>query len=249
MTSRLWSTLVVAFLFVGLVGGTAAGTASGVEPDRVVMDVAVEADGDARWRVAYRFRLSDENASAAFEELKASVEQNASAYRERLAARMERTVRAAENETGREMAVTDANVDLSTSDGGSTGVVKLSVTYERLAAVEDGRLTVTEPFASGFETDYRFTLRGPDGYRLTSVAPEPASRDDGRATWSAGSNLSGFEATLTSESGTTATVSDGSDGAVTGETTGDASSRDGAGFGLLVAILAIVAMGLGRVQT
>ncbi|PSQ10426.1 hypothetical protein BRC93_09425 [Halobacteriales archaeon QS_5_70_15] len=142
------------------------------------------------------------------------------------------------------MTVSAASVDLSTADDGTTGLVELSATYEGLAAVEDGRLTVAEPFASGFETDYRFTLRGPDGYRLADAAPEPAAVEDGRATWAAGSDLSGFEATFVPESGAAAENSDGTSG--TDGTTGDASSGDGPGLGpvAVLAALAVATAGL-----
>lgn len=144
--------------------------------------VALDEDGSAELTLALSYDLRDDDQRAAFEAL----QDDASArdrVRTRFGNRLASVAADVENATGREMVVSDASVDLSTTDGGSTGVVELSVTYEGLAAVEDGRLTVTEPFASGFETDYRFVLRGPDGYQLTSVAPEPASRDDGRATW------------------------------------------------------------------
>jgi hypothetical protein len=67
VTGRLSVALIVALRFAGAVGGTTTGNTGVVEPDRVVLDAAVEADGDARWRIAYRFRLSDENGTAALD--------------------------------------------------------------------------------------------------------------------------------------------------------------------------------------
>lgn len=229
---------VVALVGLLVVGAAVPASAHSGEDSSFV--VALHEDGSAELTLTLTYDLADEDDRAAFEALQddaSARERVRTRFRDRLAA----VAADAENATGREMAVTDASVALSTTHDGATGVVELSATYEGLAAVENGRLTVTEPFASGFETDHRFTLRAPDGYRLASVGPEPASQEDGRVTWSGGNDLSGFEATLTAQSGATAT--DGSDEAVAG-TTGDASSGAGAGFGLLAALLAVGIAGL-----
>ncbi|MEF8906175.1 MAG: hypothetical protein V5A29_19985, partial [Haloarculaceae archaeon] len=184
MTSRLSATLFVAVLLAGAVNGAATGATDGVEPDRVVMDVDVRADGDARWRVAYRFRLSDENASTAFEELRASIEENTSAHRERFATRMNRTVRAAENATGREMAV--RNVSVRTSREGLTeyGVVTYRFRWTGFAAVSGDRLVVGDALEALY-IDRKTTLvvSWPDGYRASTVEPAADRRRDDSVAW------------------------------------------------------------------
>ncbi len=69
---------------------------------------------------------------------------------------MQTVVDQASNETGRSMTVTDASVDVESSNG--VGAVTLSVAWENLAAVEGDQLTMTEPFASGFEPNRTFTV-------------------------------------------------------------------------------------------
>lgn len=230
-------------VLVGLLVAGAAVPASAQSSEGSSFVVALDEDGSAELTLTLAYDLEDDDQRAAFE----SLQDDASArdrVRTRFGNRLASVAADAENATDREMTVSDASVDLSTADGGSTGVVELSATYEGLAAVDDGRLTVTEPFASGFETDYRFELRGPEGYRLASVAPAPAAREDGTATWAAGADLSGFEATFAPQSSGMETTADGSGGTVAGGSTGDASSGDGNGFGLVVALLAVVATGL-----
>lgn len=236
---RLCAVALVGLLVAGAAApANAAVPASAQSSEGSSFVVALNADGSAELRLTLAYDLRDDDQRAAFESLRED-ESSRDRVRTRFGNRLTAVAADAENATGREMAVTGAGVELSTADG-STGVVVLSATYEGLAAVDDGRLTVTEPFASGFETDYRFTLRGPEGYRLISVAPEPAAREDGTATWGAGSDLSGFEATFSSGAGGTATAADGSGEATAGGT----SSGDGAGFGLLVALLAVGTLGL-----
>lgn len=184
MTNRLSAALVVALLFAGAVGGTAAGDTGVVEPDRVILDVAVEVDGDARWRVAYRFRLSDENATAAFEELRADVEENTSAYRERFAARMNRTARAAENATGREMAVRNVSVRTSREELTEYGVVTYRFRWVGFAAVPGSRLVAGDALDALY-IDRRTTLvvSWPDGYRASAVEPGADRRRGDSVAW------------------------------------------------------------------
>lgn len=184
MTGRLSTVLLVALLLVGAVGGTAAGDTDGVEPDRVVMDVAVGADGDARWRVAYRFRLGTENATTAFEAFRASVEENTSAYRERFAARMNRTVRAAENATGREMAVRNVSVRTSRDELTEYGVVTYRFRWTGFAAVSGDRLIAGDALEALY-IDRRTTLvvSWPDRYRASAVEPGADRRHDESVAW------------------------------------------------------------------
>jgi hypothetical protein len=91
------------------------------------------------------------------------------------------------------MSVTD--VDIAFETDGGTGMVRLTATWEGLAATDGDRLTVAEPFASGFEPERTFVVDVPEGYAVDGAAPEPDERTDGRLVWTAGSDLSGFEVT------------------------------------------------------
>jgi hypothetical protein len=188
------------------------------------MEAAVEADGDARWRVACRFRLSDENATAAFEELRADVEANAAAYRERFADRMGRTVRAAENATGREMAVRNVSVRTSREELTAYGVVTYRFRWTGFAAVSGDRLLVGDAL-EGLYLDRRTTLvvARPDGYRASGVEPEADRRHEDSVAWIGPTEFDSGEPRLVLEpgpavdgtaaaSGTTATNAGGTTG-------------------------------------
>ncbi|PSQ10424.1 hypothetical protein BRC93_09415 [Halobacteriales archaeon QS_5_70_15] len=234
MRCRLWPAAFAVLLLVGAAGGPAAGVGGGlgaeggtgaeVDPDRVVMEAAVEADGDARWRVAYRFRLSDENATAAFEAFRADVEANAAAYRERFADRMGRTVRAAENATGREMAVRNVSVRTSREELTAYGVVTYRFRWTGFAAVSGDRLLVGDAL-EGLYLDRRTTLvvARPDGYRASGIEPVADRRHEDSVAWIGPTEFGSGEPRLVLEpdpavdgtaaaSGTTATNAGGTTG-------------------------------------
>lgn len=170
---------------------TAVAPVAGQDDAEPAFVVEVHADGSAAVSVRSTFDLTTEAEREAFQSLvdDERVQQDAAG---RFLDRLRPVASGAANATGREMAVTDATVDLRRTADGETGVVTLSVTWAGLAAVEGDRLVVTEPFASGFAPDRPFVLRAPDGYEVTSAAPEPAATARAEATWTAGADLSGF---------------------------------------------------------
>lgn len=217
----------------------AAAAQSSAEPSLVV---DLQDGGDAVVALTLTYDLETDDERAAFRTLQNDSEARADA-RERFRSRMAAVASDAGNATGREMSVTDAAVDVAVSDDGQVGVVELSVTWTDLAAVEGDRLVVTEPFASGFEPDRPFSVRGPDGHRLAGATPAPADDGANAATWEAGTDLAGFEATFApADEGGTPTASDG-DGTA-GEDGGDGGDGGGVGppgFGAGVALLALLA--------
>jgi hypothetical protein len=217
-------------LCVALISSATAVPAAAAEHDDEQFLVELDAEGDADLTVTYTYDLETDSERAAFEELESNetVRQEAAS---RFQNRMQGVADRASNETGRSMSVTDVNIEVASNDG--VGIVTLSVAWENLAAVEGEQLTVTEPFASGFEPNRTFTVAGPDGYEITSTNPSPDDSSEGSVTWSAGTSLDGFEV-----------VAEGSD-----STTTDGSDADGAGFGVAVAVSAVVATALARRRT
>lgn len=201
--------LLIGLVIVATAGAVTAPVAaqSAAEPAFVV---DLRADGSAVVSVRSTFDLTTEAELAAFralEEDQQARDDAAARFLDRL-----RTVAAdAENATGRDMRVTDVRLDLRRTADNETGVITLSATWTGLAAVSGETLTVTEPFASGFEPDRRFVLRAPAGYTVAGVSPEPASRDTASATWDAGTDLTGFEVVLEPAAPTT-TESEGQPG-------------------------------------
>ncbi|MFB6142128.1 MAG: DUF4897 domain-containing protein [Halorientalis sp.] len=186
--------LVVAGVLVAAVGPAAA-TQSG-PTEGLTVDLA--ADGSAEVTLVLTYDLDSENESDAFRALaddQAARERFARRFRQRIG----RVAADAANETGRQMRITNASLAVRTA--GDTGVVELSVTWRGLAAVADGTVTLTEPFASGYAADQQVRVVAPEGYELTSVTPEPDARTATTATWDRGSDLSGLEVVATESSG------------------------------------------------
>jgi PGF-CTERM protein len=217
--------LLVAIAAIGAVVCLAGTAGAGAAEDPGTFVVTLEDEGTATLEITSRFDLGDESRREAFrsiEDDQEATDQYAADWTEQLNIVAEN----ASDKVGREMTVRDASVSTSTTDGGDVGVVTVTVTWENLAAVDGNELTVTEPFASGFEPDREFTLVAPEGYVLTSVEPEPTSKDTEEATWNGGSSLEGFQVTATG----------------TDDSSGGSSLP---GFGLTVAVLGIlVAAGL-----
>ncbi|WP_313692577.1 helix-turn-helix transcriptional regulator [Halorarum halobium] len=166
-------------------GGFASFLQTGdVDPDGVSLRAHVSSNGTAEWRIAYRIRLDDENATAAFESLREDVEANRSAYGDQFAARMRSTVAAAENATGREMAVRNVSVTAERDPFQDFGVVAYTFTWEGFAGVEGDRLVAGDALAGLFlDAGTDLTVTWPDGYEVRSVDPAADERTDGSVTW------------------------------------------------------------------
>lgn len=179
--------------------------------------VALAEDGSAEVTVTYTFDLTDDARQAAFEELRDN-ETAAQSFEDRFRVQLQGVASDAGNATGREMSITDVDVAFETD--GETGIVWLTATWDGLAGVDGEQLTVTEPFASGFEPERTFAVVLPEGYTVDSVTPEPESSDDSDG-----------------DGGT-----DGDDGTASDD---DASNGEsGPGFGPVVAVLAVLGVAL-----
>lgn len=158
--------------------------------------VELEPDGDATVALVLTYDLADSDDETAFERLHENAGNATARFEERIAGIADRTTAA----TGREMAVANATVEASTTDG--TGVVRVSASWTNLAAVDGDRLVVSEPFAGEFRPDRPFVLVAPDGYAITDATVDPDAmtpvEETGPATaeWTAGTDLSGFSATI-----------------------------------------------------
>lgn len=223
--TRIGGLLLCALLVSSLAAAPASATSEHPEEEFLV---ELDGEGNADVSVTSTYDLETDSERAAFEELRT----NETAQEERLTKfrnRMEMVAADAGNTTGRDMTVDDASIDFSTANGGDTGVVMLSVTWNGLAALEGDRLVVTEPFASGFEPDRPFTVRWPDGYDRGDTVPTPATSTETSATWDAGTEFESFSLTVTGSS-----TSPESDSAAT--------DGSGSGFGVTAVIAALAAV-------
>ena len=213
-------------LVVGLLASAgAAGADDHTEPSLVV---DLDAAGDAEVTLTLVFDLDDADERQAFEALEGDADVREE-FRERFEDRTATVAEEASEATGREMAVSEAEIDLESND--RRGVVELSVEWEALAAVEGETVTVTEPFASGFAPEQRFEIVGPDGYAVTDVSPAADDRGDDRLGWDAGTTIEGTNVTF---------VADGAN--TTPEAESELDAEDQPGFGVVASLGALLAV-------
>lgn len=232
--NRLAAVLVGALVLgAGLATPAAAGAPTQSTAPALVVEVAT--DGSAVLTLRLTYDLDGDDERAAFDSLRNdtdALDRTESAFRSRMAA----VAADVSNRTGRDVRVTSADVSVSTT--GSTGVVSLSATWSALAAVEGERIVLSEPFASGFAPERRFSVVGPEGYAPVEISPTPAEVDGAAATWANGTDLTGFSVTF-APAGSAGEATDDADGR------GDGIATPGQpGFGPLVALAAVVTGGL-----
>ena len=191
----LVTAIVSALLFAG-VGPVAAQS----QQDSPALVVDVADDGDVDLTIVMTYDLANESDHEAFETLQTD-EEALAALESRFADRMDGIATATATRVDRDVVATDEAVELATSD--DTGIVRLSVTLENLAAVEDGRLVLTEPFASGFATDRPVVVHAPAGYEVADVSPTPTDQTEGTLTWESNTAFGGFELVLEPSDGIT----------------------------------------------
>jgi hypothetical protein len=156
-----------------------------IQADGVLLRVDVDADGDASWTVEYRIRLVDDNRTAAFESLRRDVRRNGSRYRDQFADRMRRTTAAAENATGREMAVRNVSASAGTQQlGRGYGVVSYRFEWTGFARVDGDRVVVGDALAGLFlDAGTSLVVVPPDEYEVDAVEPEPDRVRERAVTW------------------------------------------------------------------
>lgn len=153
-------------------------------------------DGSAQVSILMVYHLDTDDERLAFQTLQNDSEARADA-RDRFTSRMSTVASDASTAIGRQMTVSEAAIDLSVSDDGSLGIVRLSVAWSNFAGLNDGELVVTEPLASGLQIDRQVVMTLPDGYTVMSVTPEADAVSDGRLVWRPGTDFSGFELVAT----------------------------------------------------
>ncbi|QZX98231.1 helix-turn-helix transcriptional regulator [Halobaculum rubrum] len=158
-----------------------------IAADTVVLRAEIAPDGDARWRIAYRIELSDENRTAAFESLQADIRENTSAYVARFEGRMGTTVAAAENATGREMAASNFSVTAQRNPFPTStdyGVVAYTFTWEGFAATQGQRVVAGDALAGLYlDSGTVLTIAWPEEYDARSVSPPADQRSETAVTW------------------------------------------------------------------
>lgn len=167
----------------GAVGGPAA--QADLDPDTTLLDVALQPDGDAIWTVSYRIRLDDENTTAAFRSIKADIAEDPGNYSAAFERRMTRTVRAAENATGRQMALRNLTVSARNETlPQPTGVIVYRFEWTNFAVQAGERLRAGDAIDQLYlDASTQLAIGWPADYHLTSVTPPTTRTDSDEVVW------------------------------------------------------------------
>ena len=198
MTARSLAAVVV-FLccFVVTSGALAAGTApdranSETEggqdsllgqvdgADQVVMEIGLQSDGSARWRIESRIRLDDEAATEGFERTRDRIEADSKAFRANFTEGIRATATTAEQDTGRVMVVENISVSAEREQlPQEYGIVVFEFRWYGFAETKE-TLRAGDAL-DGLFLDNKTTLlmSWPANATLAEASPEP---DDGRDT-------------------------------------------------------------------
>ncbi len=174
---------------IALVGGSAVALDGGdddeFDPDELVLDVAIGADGTANWTIEHRYRLADDAEEEAFDELATDIADDEEAYLDRFLERMGSTVETAETETNRDMSISDARVETERRTlPQSYGIVRYEFTWHGFAYSEGDRLRAGDAVGGLFldeNTNLRF--RWDDDWSVDAVSPTPDEERDNAVTW------------------------------------------------------------------
>jgi hypothetical protein len=243
LRSGLACVLTILFLTSGIAAGAEVGitpqpaAAADIEYDTTLLRVDFQEDGDARWTIEYRVDLNDENATDAFEALREDIRANRSEFEGAFTDRMNRTAQAAENTTGRGMAIRNMSVETDRDEIQQVGIVAYNFTWTNFAVADGDELRAGDAI-SGFVLDEGTTLflTWPDAYGVGDVTPSADESSGGSATWFGQKAFTNDEPRLVLERA--ATTEDGPPGGTT------TAVSDGFGLEVLVLVIGVVVCGL-----
>lgn len=191
--SRTTVLLVAGMLLASLVGAAAVVADSGEPTDELIVEPSP--DGSVEMTLVLTYDLSEDSDADGFNSI-AEDESAQEELRERYEDRMQTVAADTDDRLDRDVTVSGADIHLHTDEAANIGTVTLSITWEQLAAVEEGTLVITEPFASGFEAEQRVTAIAPDGYVFSTVEPSPTESAEAEISWATGTDLDGFEVVM-----------------------------------------------------
>lgn len=229
ISNRAIATILAGLIVCSLAAGPVVGAQnSDPEPSLVV---EVDDSGNALVTLTMTYDLDSDEEADAFESLEDDQDAQADSL-DRFEGNMQSVADTASDRTDRSMTVTGERVAVERD--GDVGVLTMTVEWTNLGAVDGEDLVLTEPFASGYESDRSLTVVAPDGYAVTEATPTPDNESDGTATWAAGTDLDGFEVVLSADG----------DNAATGADDASESDDDLPGFGVGAALAALIGTAL-----
>ena len=152
------------------------------DADEVHIDIFVQENGTATFAVDYRFENTSEGS---WEELRDDVEENPEAYAAEEADGWNDILERGENETDREMELSNVSVSTETSSQPrDMGHVEFTFTWSSFAHVEPALIEAGNALA-GFTLvdDTTLQISWPDTYSVREVDPTPDNPPEGSVFW------------------------------------------------------------------
>lgn len=230
---RILALVVVLCLAVAL--GAGVGAAAHDEPDRHrILGIELEPDGDAAVYYIESYNLSNESEREEFEEFE-NDETRRQALRDEMVTEFEDAAAGGSERSGRDMRIEEPEVETYEQDG--YGRVSVGVRWRNLAAADEERVVVSEPFSGGYVPDVnRVALHGPPDYRRGTTRPEPARARANSSLWNPEtSDFSQFDTEFTAP---------GDDGTGGDGGSGDGGSGDGEDREMLVTFVAALLLAI-----
>lgn len=184
--------VVVCLLLAGVSGALAAQEQSSTAPfedtiedaDTTVLDVLLNENGTATWRVAYHVRTNTEDGGATFESLREDIEANTTTYRETFRERAERAAAHGANATGRQMQIRRLDISTTTERLENNGTVAVRFQWTNFSVVEGEEIRAGPALANlRLDADSRLLLSWPESYRPSNFAVEPDDQTDRTASY------------------------------------------------------------------
>lgn len=156
-----------------------------VDPDDVLMEVHLQEDGSAEWKVEYRVRLDDDDETAAFESLMDDVEEDPEEFESRFRDRMNETARSASEATLREMEIGNVTVTAEIRHlPQQYGVVTYLFDWHGFATVSGDELVAGDAIGGLFlDEQTSLLVRWPEGFWTVTVDPEPHEVRSSSVVW------------------------------------------------------------------
>jgi len=225
---RVLAALAVARLCLSVAMGV--GAAAHEEPERTILGIELEADGNATVYYVDAHDLGVDEQRAAYESY-AENESRRAAFREAAMTELRAAAENGSEAAGWEMRVHNASVRTYEQDG--YGRVEVRADWEHLAYADRRRVIVAQPFRAGYEPDRRVAIHGPDDYRRNRTAPNPLrARQNSVLVTSRTTDFSGFFMEFVDPDAPTATPTPAA-------TATPAGGDGGSGFGLVLRALLV----------
>lgn len=213
-----------------------------VDPDSVFLQVELRPNGTGEWRVEYRIRLDNENTTAAFEQHREQIESDPESYRSAFAADIRASVRAAENRTDREMALSNVTVSAHRDRLPQRyGIIVYTFEWEGFGAANASAIAAGDALR-GLYLDGETTLlvSWPEQYHREALAPAASETRANGVVWNGPMHFAADQPRIVVSSAGSA---DGPPGG-NGGSPGDGDSVPGEGMGPTVVGLGVVVLGV-----